>query len=92
MKDFRSNEEFSGALQTLLGRLCDDRNFAALARLLPGYLAFNGLGDGWHELCGALKATRGLGHDAFKPRDWDDLNDLIHAANSATNSPPPYSY
>lgn len=83
MKDFRSNEEFFAALRTLLDRLCDDRQFAALAQLLPGYLAFNGLGDGWHELLNALKATRGLGGEGWKPQDWDDLNDLVHAANLA---------
>jgi hypothetical protein len=31
-----------------------------------------------------LKATRGLGHEAFTAADWDALNDLIHAANLVT--------
>jgi hypothetical protein len=38
-------------------RLCDERRLAALARLLPAYLAFDGLADGWNELLNALKAT-----------------------------------
>jgi hypothetical protein len=85
MKDFHSNDEFFAALRALIDRLCDERRLAALARLLPAYLAFDGLTDGWNELLNALKATRGLGHEAFTAADWDALNDLIHAADLATN-------
>ncbi len=71
MKDFHSNDEFFAALRALIDRLCDERRLAALARLLP-------------ELLNALKATRGLGHEAFTAADWDALNDVIHAANLVT--------
>ena|ERR1700758_1644812 len=86
MNVFRSNEEFFTALGTLIDRLCDERRLKPLARILPGYLAFNGLTDGWHELIDALKAARGLGPHAFSPADWDKLNDLIHAAELAISA------
>jgi hypothetical protein len=83
MKSFHSNDEFLAALRALIERLCDERRFAPLARVLPGYLAFNGLGDGWHEMLNALKAARGLGPDAFSNADWDILNELVHATDLA---------
>ena len=86
MRDFRSNEEFFTALRMLIDRLCDERRLKPLAKILPCYLAFNGLTDGWHELINALKAARGLGPDALNSADWDTLNDLIHAAELAISS------
>jgi hypothetical protein len=86
MNVFRSNEEFFTALRTLIDRLCDERRLKPPARILPGYLAFNGLTDGWHELIDALKTARGLGPDAFSPADWDKLNDLIHGAELAVSA------
>jgi hypothetical protein len=83
MRDIRSSEEFLVSLRALIDRLCDERRFAPLGRILPGYLAFNGMSDGWHEMFNALKASRGLGADAFTPADWEVLNDLIHAADLA---------
>jgi len=86
MRDFHSNDEFFAALRTLIDGLCDERRLKPLARILPGYFAFNDLTDGWHELINALKAARGLGPDEFKRADWDTLNDLIHAAELAVSS------
>jgi hypothetical protein len=86
MRDFHSNDEFFTALRALIDGLCDERRLKPLARILPGYLAFNGLTDGWHELINALKAARGLGPDEFNPADWGTLNDLIHAAELAVSS------
>jgi hypothetical protein len=80
MAVFGSNEEYFAALRVMIERWCDERRLVVLVRILPGYLAFNGLTDGWHELIDALKSTRGLGADAFSPAEWDTLNDLIHAA------------
>ena len=50
MKDFNSNEEFLAVLRTLIEKWCDERRLDALAQILPAYLAFNGLADGWGEL------------------------------------------
>lgn len=83
MKNFHSNEEFGAVLRMLVERWCDERRLNALARILPAYLGFNGLTDGWAELSGALKATRALGYEAFNDIDWVTLNDLIHATDQA---------
>jgi hypothetical protein len=83
MKDYQSNEEFFADLRSLIDRWCDERRLDALSRILPGYLAFNGLTDGWRLLHDSLKATRARGHEAFSHRDWDTLNDLIHATELA---------
>ena len=79
MKKYNSNDEILADLRSLIERWCDERNLGALSRLLPGYLSLNGLTDGWANLCEALKATRAVGHAAFTSRDWDTLNDMIHA-------------
>ena len=83
MKNFHTNEEFFTVLRALIERWCDERRLDALAQILPTYLAFNGLTDGWGELSIALKAIRGLGYQAFSQTDWDTLNDLIHATDLA---------
>ena len=61
----------------LIERWCDERGLDALAQILPAYLGFNGLTDGWADLASALKAARGQGAKAFSQTDWDILNDLI---------------
>jgi len=83
MTEFQSDEEFGAALRDLIARWCDQRRLAALARLLPGYVAFNGLTDGWGLLLDALKSARALGREAYEATDWDALNDLILAAEKA---------
>jgi hypothetical protein len=78
-----SNEEFESALGELIGRWCDERQLQPRARLLPGYLAFNGLTDGWTGLRSGLLSVRSLGADEFDERDWATLDELIRAANEA---------
>jgi hypothetical protein len=85
MKEFHSKDEFFATLRALIERWCDERRLDALARVLPGYLAFNGVTDGWGELSNSLKSVRGLGHRPFNQADWDLLNDLIHAIEQALN-------
>jgi hypothetical protein len=80
MKDYKSNEEFFRDARALIDRWCDERKLGALSRLLPAYLAMNGMTDGWATLYEGLKNTRALGHEAFSPQDWATLNNLIHAA------------
>ena len=83
MKDYISNDEFLADLRTLIEKWCDERRLDALSRILPGYLALNGLTDGLANLCDALKSTRAIGHEALSREDWDTLNDLIHGAEKA---------
>ena len=83
MASFPSNDEFFAALRQQIERWCDERNFAALARLLPAYTAFHGLTDSWADLSEALKATRALGRERFRDAEWQLLNDLVSAAERA---------
>ena len=52
MTQYGSNEEFFDAVRHLIYRWCDERQLRPLALLLPKYVAFNGLTDGWVELHG----------------------------------------
>jgi hypothetical protein len=79
MSDFDSVEDFHRALRGMIDQWCDERKLAGLAHLLPGYLALNGLTDGWHELRAALVAARAAEPDA----DRGLLGDLIRATDSA---------
>lgn len=52
-------------LRTLVDGWCERRALRPLATLLPAYLAFNGLSDGWHEFWRAVNTLRGLGPDVL---------------------------
>lgn len=84
MTQFDLDEEFLNAVRGLIYRLCDERQLRPLGLLLPSYLSFNGTTDGWSELrVGLVNLRDHLGSESFVPPDWDVLNDLIHAADTA---------
>jgi hypothetical protein len=83
MTQFGSNEEFFDTLKHLIYGWCDERLLLPLALLLPKYVAFNGMTDGWLELQAALRNLRSLGSESYTPLDWDTVNDLIRAADRA---------
>ena len=87
MPDFHSNEEFFDALRGLIDRWCEERRLAPLARLLPSYLAFNGMTDGWGELRKALGLLRALGPESFTSADWTTIADLLRAMDAASGTP-----
>ena len=82
MPDFHSNEELLSKVRELIERWCDERRLAPLSRVLLGYLALNGLTDGWANLLGSLKATRALGHETFSNDEWEVLTDAIRACEA----------
>ena len=45
----------------LIDAWCDRRELRSLARLLPAWLANNGLTDGWSEVLEAMRALRADG-------------------------------
>jgi hypothetical protein len=83
MKAPQSNTEFTEMVQALIERWCDERKLKPLSLLLPAYVGFNGLTDGWAELADALKSVRSLGYEAFSSPEWDTLAALIRAADRA---------
>ena len=50
-------------LHDLIDGWCERRALRPLAAILPGYLAFNGLTDGWHELWRAVNNARSMHPD-----------------------------
>jgi len=87
MTEFHSNKEFFNTLRDLIYRWCNQHRLQPLALVLPNYLAFNGLNDGWHELHASLKSLRTLGPEGFAPDDWATINDLIQAVDKMLNPP-----
>jgi len=69
----------------MIERWCDERRLGPLATLLPGYLALNGLTDGWAALYKALWSLRVDGPDAFSESDWDLIHDLTVTADKAAH-------
>ncbi len=52
-------------LRALVEGWCERRALRPLATLLPAYLGFNGLSDGWYDLWKAVNNVRGLGPDVL---------------------------
>jgi hypothetical protein len=78
---FALNEEFNAALGGLIDSLCERRALGPLAKILPGYVAFNGLTDGWADLRSALRAA--IADSSVTDAERQVLNDLARAADRA---------
>jgi hypothetical protein len=83
VNSIQTPEDFFERLRKLIDGWCEERNLNALSTVLPSYLAFNGLTDGWSELRDAIKALRASGMDAYSGNDWRSINDLLHYADRA---------
>ncbi len=81
----QNNAEFFATLKTLIDAWCDRRELSPLARLLPAYVAFNGLTDGWGDLLAALRHIQAFSRDKLTESERATLADLIHAATIALN-------
>lgn len=71
------------ALSLLIDGWCEQRRLSHLAAVLPSFVAFNGLTDGWSDLRSALRGAVGLGADALPPDEWDMLQRLSRDADKA---------
>lgn len=78
-----SQAEFFTALRQLLEAWCDRRCFGLLAAVLPAYIAFDGMTDGWGDLLAALRHALTLLQNELLPAERDALADLKRAAESA---------
>jgi len=47
---FQSNQDFMAALSSLIDQWCEQRRLRQLAAVLPSFVGFNGLTDGWADL------------------------------------------
>jgi hypothetical protein len=77
---FRDNAEFIAALRGLIDAWCDRRSLGELATILPGYLALNGMTDGWAALYDALKNVRASSRETLPASEMELINQLIRAS------------
>ena len=61
---------------------------AGALRILPAYLGFNGLPDGWAGLNDALRNVQLFARDELTQTEVDTVADLISTATSALNRLP----
>jgi len=58
MAEIATSAGFIAALRSLIDTWCDRRCLKALSRILPAYMGFNGLTEGWGDLYDALRNVR----------------------------------
>ena len=81
------DREFMAALAALIDEWCAQRRLAHLAAVLPSFIAFNGLTDGWAGLRDGLMAAVGLGPDGLPPAEWETLQRLGHMLSQLRAGP-----
>ena len=83
---FQSNQDYMAALTSLIDLWCEQRRLRHLAAVLPSFIGFNGLTDGWAELSSGLRCAVGLGAEALPADEWDTLQQLSRDAEKALSS------
>ena len=61
------------ALERLVERWCDRREYAVLSLVLPAYCSNNGLTDGWTDLRDALRTAYGSARDRLPSEERDEI-------------------
>jgi hypothetical protein len=74
-------------LKTLTDAWCDRRALRALREFLPGYLALNGLTDGWGHLEDALKDVLLNAEDEITVEESKEVKRLMIAVQHIIHSP-----
>ena len=72
------NEELNSILKSLSDAWCEQKALGPLSQFLPGYLAINGLTDGWALCRDALKDVRALYRDQLKSEELAKVNKAIN--------------
>jgi len=83
---FQSNQDFMAVLGSLIDQWCKHRRLRQLAAVLPSFVGFNGLTDGWAELSSGLKCAVGLGTEGLPDEEWQTLQRLSRDADNALSS------
>ena len=86
-----NSAEFFAALRNLIEAWCDRRCLKALNHVLPAYLSFNGLTDGWNRLYDALRNVRTFAQDELTAGELDTVSILIRVASRVIHHAPPAS-
>ena len=91
MVEVANSAEFFAALRNLIEAWCDRRCLKALNHVLPAYLSFNGLTDGWNRLYDALRNVRTFAQDELTAGELDTVSILIRVASRVIHHAPPAS-
>jgi hypothetical protein len=81
LPSYKSNVDFFAVLRGLIEHWCDRRCLKALLHVLPGYLSFNGMTDGWSELRNAIVQVRAFARDEITGDELEAVSDLIAAVD-----------
>lgn len=79
---------FHADIRALVHAWCDRHDLAPLADLLPAWLAFNGLTDGWQDLAAALRTVATRHQDRLPPPERATLDRLRRTADRVLSGPP----
>jgi hypothetical protein len=77
---FENAEALFEAARRLIDRWCDRRQLGVLHMMLGGYLALNGLTDGWGRFYDALRNIRAMYGPGLPAEEQALLRDLLSAA------------
>ena len=91
MVEVANSAEFFAALRNLIEAWCDRRCLKALNHVLPAYLSFNGLSNGWNRLYDALRNVRTFAQDELTASELDTVSLLIRVASRVIPHEPPAS-
>lgn len=72
------NEELNSILGALADGWCEQKALGPLSNFLPGFLAINGLTDGWERCRDSLKDVRALYRDKINQEDLARVNKAIN--------------
>lgn len=75
-RKYANSEEYFAEMRGLIDAWCERRCIHLLGTLLPAYLGFNGLTDGWGELLVALKTLHFL-RDPLPQTEQDIIRRLL---------------
>ena len=89
MDEIASSDEFFRTLRLLIDAWCDRRCLRALSYILPAYLAFDGLTNGWADLYVALGNVRLFASEEITEAELDVVVALISGAAKALYRIPP---
>jgi len=87
--EIATSADFFTTLRSLIDQWCDRRCLKALSRILPAYMGFNGLTDGWAALHEAMVNVRAFAGEELSETDRDTLSALIAAAHRPIYRIPP---
>ena len=91
MAEVANSAEFFAALRSLIEAWCDRRCLKALNHVLPAYLSFNRLTDGWKRVYDALRNVRTFAQDELTASELDTVSLLIRVASRVIPHEPPAS-